>query len=138
LDDLDWLARLLGTPDRAFRTALAACIDALLAADNTGRLNDLTVPTLVIWPMQDNFFLDDPDQRAMERVLTVAPTAHSATYYWEAYGVLPAAEVGRVEVPHRPYRAVERSGLGRSRHQLIHEDWSADAGSRAQRQGTEH
>jgi pimeloyl-ACP methyl ester carboxylesterase len=70
---------------------------ALLATDNTDRLKNLNVPTLVIWATQDNIFLDDPDQTAIKRVLAAAAKTHGTTYYWKEYGVLPLPKSGAQE-----------------------------------------
>jgi pimeloyl-ACP methyl ester carboxylesterase len=70
---------------------------ALLATDNTARLHDLNVPTLVIWGSQDNIFLADPDQKAIKAVLASAAKAHGTTYFWKQYGVLPLPKSGAQE-----------------------------------------
>jgi pimeloyl-ACP methyl ester carboxylesterase len=70
---------------------------ALLATDNTARLHELNVPTLVIWGSQDNIFLADPDQKAIKAVLAAAAKAHGTTYFWKQYGVRPLPQSGAQE-----------------------------------------
>jgi pimeloyl-ACP methyl ester carboxylesterase len=70
---------------------------ALLITDNTTRLKDLSVPTLVIWAIQDNIFLDDPDQQAIKEALAEAAKAHGTVYYWKEYGVVPLPQSGAQE-----------------------------------------
>ena len=70
---------------------------ALLQTDNTARLLQLDVPTMVIWATQDSIFLEDPDQKAIRSVLAAAATAHHRTYYWKQYGVLPLPASGNQE-----------------------------------------
>ena len=66
---------------------------ALLAQDNTERLKDLAVPTLVIWGTQDSIFLAS-DQDAIKAALTVAAQRHGEPIYWKQYGVLPLPASG--------------------------------------------
>jgi pimeloyl-ACP methyl ester carboxylesterase len=70
---------------------------AALTVDNTDRLKDLNVPTLVIWGTQDGVFLDDRDENALKKVLDAAGRTHGKTYYWKQYGVLPLPQSGAQE-----------------------------------------
>jgi pimeloyl-ACP methyl ester carboxylesterase len=70
---------------------------ALLTFDNTTRLEDLKVPTLVIWGTQDAILLNDPDQMAIKRVLAIAAKANHTTNYWKQYGLLPLPASGSQE-----------------------------------------
>jgi pimeloyl-ACP methyl ester carboxylesterase len=67
---------------------------AVLTLDNTERLKELKVPTLVIWGIQDSIFFDDPDQKALRQVLEGAARAHGTVVYWKQYGVLPLPPPG--------------------------------------------
>jgi pimeloyl-ACP methyl ester carboxylesterase len=68
-----------------------------LTTDNTQRLKDLKVPTLVIWAVQDNIFLDDPDQKAIKQALAEAAKAHGTVYFWKEYGAVPLPQSGMQE-----------------------------------------
>lgn len=70
---------------------------ALLATDNTARFKDWNVPTLVIWAIQDNIFLEDPDQIAIRKVLSDTAKAHGTVHYWKEYGVIPLPQSGMQE-----------------------------------------
>ncbi len=69
---------------------------ALLAQDNTERLKELTVPTLVQWGTQDSIFLK-ADQDAIRASLAVAAGKHGQPIYWKAYGSLPLPASGYQE-----------------------------------------
>ncbi|MFO1435361.1 MAG: alpha/beta hydrolase [Gammaproteobacteria bacterium] len=70
---------------------------ALLATDNTARFKNWNTPTLVIWAVQDNIFLEDPDQIAIRQALSDAAKAHGTTHYWKEYGVVPLPKSGMQE-----------------------------------------
>ncbi|MDC0718894.1 alpha/beta fold hydrolase [Nannocystis bainbridge] len=67
---------------------------ALLQTDNTTRLHDLSVPTLILWATQDGFFPDDPDQQALRAALDVAVDACKLEYWFKQYGKRPLAPDG--------------------------------------------
>jgi pimeloyl-ACP methyl ester carboxylesterase len=69
---------------------------ALLMQDNSERLKDMTVPTLVQWGTQDNIF-PGSDQDAVKASLTVAAGKHKQPIYWKAYGSLPLPASGLQE-----------------------------------------
>ncbi len=66
---------------------------ALLSQDNTERLKDMAVPTLVMWGVQDSIFLAS-DQDAVKASLAVAAKKHGQPIYWKEYGVLPLPASG--------------------------------------------
>jgi pimeloyl-ACP methyl ester carboxylesterase len=66
---------------------------ALLAQDNTERLKDMSVPTLVMWGAQDSIFLAS-DQDAVKSSLAVAAKKHGQPVYWKEYGSLALPESG--------------------------------------------
>jgi pimeloyl-ACP methyl ester carboxylesterase len=66
---------------------------ALLAQDNTERLKDMTVPTLVMWGTQDSIF-PMSDQEAIKASLATAAERHGQPIYWKSYGLLPLPESG--------------------------------------------
>jgi pimeloyl-ACP methyl ester carboxylesterase len=70
---------------------------ALQLFDNTKRLADLKVPTLVIWGIQDSIFLNDPDEAAMKNVLAIAARSSHTTNYWKQYGAVPLPSSGAQE-----------------------------------------
>lgn len=67
---------------------------ALLQTDNSERLEDLEVPTLILWATQDGFFYDDPDQQALRAALDVAVDACKLEYYFKQYGKRPLGPDG--------------------------------------------
>ncbi len=69
---------------------------ALLAQDNTERLKDLAVPTLVMWGTQDSIFLAS-DQDAIKASLVIAAECHGQPVYWKQYGELPLPASGYQE-----------------------------------------
>lgn len=68
---------------------------ALLDHDNRERLADLRVPTLVLWPIQDAFFPEQPDQSELRAALARAHERHGTPWAWKRYGrePLPASGV---------------------------------------------
>ena len=58
----------------------------LLAHDARSRLSDLRVPTLVLSPIQDVFFPEEPDQRELRSALQRASATHGTTWFWKRYG----------------------------------------------------
>ena len=92
-------------------TRLGTWIGALqniVATDNTERLRGLTVPTLVLYAIQD-FVFTPADQQTLIDSLTAA-AAGSGSFWWKQYGELPPPPSG------------EQTDLG---HELI---WEAPAG----------
>lgn len=69
---------------------------ALLAQDNAKRLEDMSVPTLVMWGTQDGIFTA-ADQDAIKASLAVAAKKHGQPVYWKQYGSLPMPESGAQE-----------------------------------------
>jgi pimeloyl-ACP methyl ester carboxylesterase len=65
--------------------------------DSSGRLDDLKVPTLVIWGTQDSTFPSDPDQAANKKALAAAAKTNHTTNYWQQYGSLPLPSSGAQE-----------------------------------------
>jgi non-heme chloroperoxidase len=67
--------------------------EALLDYDNTTRLADLTVPTLVLWGSQDAIFYKTPDQDGIIAALKTS----KAPFAWKQYGVVPLPQSGYQE-----------------------------------------
>jgi len=61
--------------------------------DNTRRLGELSVPTLVIWPTQDVTFTAG-DQAELEAALDAAARACATRYHWKVYGRTPLPASG--------------------------------------------
>jgi pimeloyl-ACP methyl ester carboxylesterase len=83
-------------PDTA-RTPLGSWIGvlrALGAHDNRERLRDLRAPTLVLWPIQDMFFSEEPDQSELRAALAAATARHGTPWWWKRYGRTPATPGG--------------------------------------------
>jgi pimeloyl-ACP methyl ester carboxylesterase len=66
---------------------------ALLAQDNSKRLEHLAVPTLVMWGTQDSIFLA-ADQDAIKKALTVAAKKNGQPVFWKQYGAIPLPASG--------------------------------------------
>lgn len=64
----------------------------LVAADNTERLRHLTVPTLVLWAVQDFVFSRDEEQTLIDSLTAAAHNGGS--FWWKQYGVLPTPPSG--------------------------------------------
>ncbi len=69
---------------------------ALLAQDNTARLERLSVPTLILWATQDSIYLKS-DQDAIVAALTVAAAQGNGHLYWKEYGAAPLPASGAQE-----------------------------------------
>jgi len=69
---------------------------ALLAQDNTERLKQLKVPTLIMWATQDSIFLKS-DQDAIIAALKVAASNGNSKIYWKEYGTVPLPASGAQE-----------------------------------------
>jgi len=67
-------------------------LQAISAADNTQRLRHLTVPTLVLWSVQDRLF-SRADEQALIDALSEA-AADDDSFWWKQYGVLAAPASG--------------------------------------------
>lgn len=67
---------------------------ALVATDNTARLAQLSVPTLVIWATQDGIFPESPDQTSLLAALDAAADHCLTTYHWKQYGLAPLPPSG--------------------------------------------
>jgi non-heme chloroperoxidase len=87
-------------------TKLGTWIGALRnfnAFDTQQRLEELTVPTLVIWATQDAFFLFDPDQTRVQAALDGAIEACNLdVYFYKFYGKepLPASGFQESDIGH--------------------------------------
>ena len=64
----------------------------LAIADNTQRLRQLKVPTLVLWAVQDFLFARDDEQVLIDALTAAAQQGGS--FWWKQYGVLPAPASG--------------------------------------------
>jgi pimeloyl-ACP methyl ester carboxylesterase len=67
---------------------------AALAFDTRERLRGLTVPTLVLWPIQDPMFLEQPHQRELLDALHAATRDCALHFTWKQYGKAPLPESG--------------------------------------------
>lgn len=82
-------AHLAAIVPETARVPLGTWIGALrmqLAHDARARLADLRVPTLVLAPIQDVFFPEEPDQRELRAALQKASEANGTPWYWKRYG----------------------------------------------------
>jgi pimeloyl-ACP methyl ester carboxylesterase len=69
---------------------------ALLLQDNTERLKQMKVPTLIMWATQDSIFLKS-DQDAIIAALKVAASNGNSKIYWKEYGTIPLPASGAQE-----------------------------------------
>jgi pimeloyl-ACP methyl ester carboxylesterase len=76
-------------------------VRALNVYDNLARLESLSVPTLVLWPTQDNFF-PESDQLALRAALDAAVRECRTDYVFKAYGKqpLPASGIQETDLGH--------------------------------------
>jgi non-heme chloroperoxidase len=97
LADPVFLAAILRETSRIRLGTWIGVARALLEVDNTERLKNLAVPTLVIWATQDNVFLESPDQVAFRAALDEAAEQCSTGYFWKQYGTKPLPASGQQE-----------------------------------------
>ena len=88
------LARILRETARTPLGTWIGVLRALEEHDNLERLEDLRVPTLVLWPIQDAFFPEEPDQRELRASLARAHARHGTPWAWKRYGRVPLPEAG--------------------------------------------
>ena len=62
---------------------------AIQTFNTTQALEDISVPTLVLWARQDNMFFEDPDQKKLCTALARAGRNNQIPYFFKAYGKLP-------------------------------------------------
>lgn len=62
-------------------------LEAITETDNTQRLQQLKIPTFVLWSIQDDVFSRDIEQKLMD-TLTVA-AQNGGSFWWKQYGALP-------------------------------------------------
>ena len=70
---------------------------ALLSFDNRERLSELTVPTLVLWPIQDNVVPRSPYQTDILASLDRATASCRTSYVFKQYGARPLPSSGLQE-----------------------------------------
>lgn len=81
------------TLDIPLGTWLGAAV-ALLSTDNRQRLQNIRVPVLVLWGIQDGFVLEDPEQQELRAALDVAVDNCKSEYFFKTYGAQPLPESG--------------------------------------------
>jgi non-heme chloroperoxidase len=78
--------------------------EALLETDNTARLANLAVDSLILWATQDLIFFES-DQVALRTALDAAATACRSGYFWKKYGKAPPPATGITDLSHNTHRA---------------------------------
>jgi pimeloyl-ACP methyl ester carboxylesterase len=68
-------------------------IEAIRDLDNAKRLESLSVPALILWPVQDVFFTAN-DQTRLLSALDVAAASCSTSWVWKQYGKAAPPESG--------------------------------------------
>lgn len=69
----------------------------LCKTDNRSRLENLTVPTLILWASQDNAFLEKPDQEEVKKAFEVASRKNGIPVFYKVYGKVPLPVSGMQE-----------------------------------------
>ena len=72
----------------------------LLAHDARERLAGLRVPTLVLAPIQDALFPEEPDQRELRSALASASASHGTPWFWKRYGRRPPGDGPQDDLGH--------------------------------------
>jgi pimeloyl-ACP methyl ester carboxylesterase len=67
-------------------------VDAIGQVDNTSRLRDLTVPTLVLYGIQDDIFTPADEQQLIDSLR--ADGQGCSTFWWKQYGAVPRPASG--------------------------------------------
>jgi pimeloyl-ACP methyl ester carboxylesterase len=109
-------------------------LENITAVDNTQRLEHLTVPTLVLYAIQDDIF-SQADEQTLINALTVA-ASDGGSFWWKEYRVLPApADGSQTDLGHNlPWEApvgvatdiASFLDFGRPTAILYHTDYPAD------------
>lgn len=94
--DPEYLARIASETSATRLGTWIGVVQAVEHVDNSKRLESLTVPTLVLWPVQDAFF-QQADQNNVIAALDVAATSCSASWIWKQYGKTPLPASGMQE-----------------------------------------
>ena len=90
----DFLARMVPeTADIRLGTWLGT-VQMLLETNNSARLANLAVSSLIISATQDTVFPEDPDQAALRAALDLAAESCRSGYIWKEYGKLAPATPG--------------------------------------------
>jgi pimeloyl-ACP methyl ester carboxylesterase len=105
----DWFLNQMSAADAPTRLGTwIGVVDAIGQADNVARLGRLTVPTLVLWGVQDDIFSPADEQRLIDALH--AGGQGCSDFWWKQYGAVPRPASG------------DQTDLG---HSLI---WEAPAG----------
>ena len=109
-------------------------LQAIADTDNAERLTHLTVPTLVLYSIQDAIFSPADEQVLIDSLTTAA--AHGGSFWWKEYGVLPPPDSGeQTDLGHNlPWEAPGAVALdiasylqhGRPTSILFHTDYPND------------
>lgn len=91
--DPAFLARIAPETAATRMGAWIGAARALAEIDNTERLAELTMPTLVLWATQDAFFYET-DQADLRDAFDTAVSACRMSYHLKQYGKRPLSEMG--------------------------------------------
>ncbi len=95
--DPEYLAAIAGETARVPLGTWLGAARALLSFDNRKRLSELTVPTLVLWPTQDNLVPRSPYQSDLLASLKRAAASCRTSYVFKEYGTRPLPSSGLQE-----------------------------------------
>ena len=109
-------------------------LKAIFATDNTDRLRHLTVPTLVLYAIQDSIFTGADEQTLIDSLTTAS--AGQGSFWWKQYGELPPPASGeQTDLGHElPWEAPDGVATdiasyaenGEPTHTLYHTDYPND------------
>lgn len=94
--DPEYLARIAAETSATRLGTWIGVVQAVEHVDNSKRLEAITVPTLVLWPVQDAFF-QEADQSKVIAALDLAASSCSASWIWKQYGKVPLPASGMQE-----------------------------------------
>jgi len=88
----DLLARVQADAKTVRLGTWIGTLDNLVIADNSVRLEQLGVPTLVLYAVQDDVFSPNAEQQLISSLDVAA--SHGTPFWWKQYGVLPPPDSG--------------------------------------------
>lgn len=100
----DYVATVVPETARVRLGTWLGIAEALLETDNTARLANVEVDSLILWATQDLIF-PEADQVALRTALDAAATACRSGYIWKQYGKRPKPATGIDDLSHNTHRA---------------------------------
>jgi non-heme chloroperoxidase len=97
--DPAFLAKIVPETARIKLGAWLGAVEMLISSNNSARLADLEVNSLIIWASQDILF-PDADQVGLRAALDEAVDACKSGYIWKKYGKVAPPAVGQTDLGH--------------------------------------